>query len=126
MRRYSGLNINIDRVGTESLLSLADCLLSAPSGVRTLHLQEPTRSVLSIPGHAGDFEWFGKVKLDYDKHYEGTEFSIQRENIGLAIGTAGVVQLTEALERYKNGAYDFSLACEVRGGGKYDRALWFW
>ncbi len=124
--RYSGLNIRCDTSAIRSLVELTKCLADEASGQRTIHLAEPPWATISIPGFVSDFEWFRRIKLSYDREYRGIAFTIVNNDLTLAIGRAGLFALRDALERYDRGDHEFAMPSEVRGGGKYDRAVWFW
>jgi hypothetical protein len=123
--RCPGLNVHGDQVAIQSLIALVKCLADTASGTRTVRLCEPTRAALSISGCNADYEWFRKVRLNYDKQFDGIVFSIEGEGLVLTTGYAGTLKLKEALGRYEKGACDFALSCDVRGGGKYvDKSPW--
>lgn len=123
--RSSGLYIRADTPAVRSLVGLTRCLAEGASGARTIHLCEPAREALAIPGFASDYEWFRGLKVRYEKQDVGIVFAVVRESLVLTIGHAGLLTLGGALERYDRGDRDFAMPCEVRGAGKYDRALWF-
>lgn len=125
-RRYTGLNLSGDSAAMQSLVDLTKCLTGDVSGTRTIRLAEPIRAALSIPGFDSDYEWFRKIKLGYEREHHGIVFEIVGESLLLTIGHPGILTLRDALQRYDRGDYDFAMPCEVRGGGKYDRAVWFW
>jgi len=125
-QRYPGLNTHADSRATQSLVALTQCLLEDVSGTRTIRLSEPSPAALSSAGFDRDYEWFTKIKLDYERERRGLVFEIVGETVLLAIGYSGVRELRRALERYDKGDYDFAIPCDVIGGGKYDRAVWFW
>lgn len=125
-KRNVGLRFNADKAGLDSLLRLLKCLGENVLGVRTVGLQQPPRDVLSIPGCSGETKCFEKLRLVYQKELEGIQFSVEGQKLGRDIGRSGVVEMAQALERYREGEYDFSLPCAVSGGGTYDRSIWFW
>lgn len=124
--RYSGLNISANAGAVPSLVDLTKCLAENGSGTRTVRLAEPEQDAVSIPGFDSDFEWFRKLTLDYEREHRGIVFAIARDSLVLTIGHSGALTLRGALERYDKGDRDFAMPCEVLGGGKYDRAVWFW
>lgn len=124
--RYNGLYLGGDAAAARSLADLLECLSEGRSGTCSVRLERPRRSALSVPGFDSDFEWFRKMDLVYERARHGIAFAITGESLVLTIGYTGARALRETLERYGRGDCDFALPCEVSGGGKYDRALWFW
>lgn len=122
--RYPGLQIRGETGAVRSLLELTRCLAEEASGTRTIHLAEPARSTLKIPGFESDHEWFRRLKISYDRHHPGIVFAVAGDGLALTIGHAGLLTLGHALERYDRGDRDFAIPCEVSGAGKYDRAIW--
>jgi hypothetical protein len=123
--RYTGLNLSGDSAAIQSLVDLTRCLADEP-GTRTVRLAQPTQAALSIPGFDSDYEWFRKIKLGYEGEHHGIVFAIVGDSLVLTIGHSGILTLRGALGRYGRGDCDFAMPCEVSGGGKYDRAVWFW
>jgi hypothetical protein len=123
--RHPGLNLRADTPAIRSLVGLTRCLAEGASGTRTIHLAEPARGALAIPGFDSEYEWFRGLKIRYEKQDVGIVFAVARESLELTVGHAGLLILRGALERYDRGDRDFAMPCEVSGAGKYDRALWF-
>ncbi|WP_177419042.1 hypothetical protein [endosymbiont of Lamellibrachia barhami] len=125
-RSYGGLHLSSDKLSTDNILQLFSILKIHDEGKRTINLTKTTDKVASVNGYNRRYEYYSKVKLNYNRDHIGISVNIDGSVLMINIGSAGVIKLTDALEKYKKGEYDFSVKSEIRGGTKNDNSIWFW